>query len=166
MNEPLGIRIHQAAHDNDGSSLRLLLANHPEAVGIENVHGEAPLVTAAVEGSTNCVKLLLENGADPCHQEGFALTCACYHGHAAIVQALLEAGADAVVQEVPRWHGLHAACGWGDGSRPNAEIVKMLLDVGANAKRVFQGRTPLQYAKAAGHTDIVSVLQQHTKHRF
>ncbi len=47
----------------------------------------------------------------PLKEKGVALTCACYWGHAEVVKILLEGGADAVIREVPRWHGLHAACG-------------------------------------------------------
>ena len=64
------------------------------------------------------------------------------------MKILLKGVADAVIREVPRWHGLHAACGW--GKKPKAEIVPILLDAGANPKKVFEGKTPLQYAQAAG----------------
>ncbi len=37
----------------------------------------------------------------------------------------------------------------------------MLLEAGTNPKKVFEGKTPLQYAKAAGLLDIVSILKQH-----
>ena len=68
MIEPLAARIHEAAGDNEVAQLRSILADQPEAVEIENEHGEAPLVTAAVEGSTDCVKLLLAHGADSCRR--------------------------------------------------------------------------------------------------
>lgn len=161
MDKALAIAIHEAAKADDERSIRSLLVDHPGAVEIENEHGEAPLVTAAVEGSSSCVRVLLEYGAKPDRQKGFALTCACYHGHAEVVQSLLDAGADRVVREVKRWHGLHAACGWGSASKPNVDIVSMLLDAGANSKRVFEGRTPLQYARDIGRADIVSILTQH-----
>ncbi len=157
--------VHDAARDDDLSFLRSVLSSRPDAVEIENADGEAPLVTAAALGNTAAVKLLLEHGADPCRQRGFALTCACYHGHAGVVQALLQAGADRVVHDVSRWHGLHAACGWGEASKPNVEIVRMLLAAGASSKRKFLGRTPLQYAEEAGRADIVSLLREHHSSR-
>ena len=86
------------------------------------------------------VSLLVEHGADVNEQKGFALTCACYHGHVDVVRALLDAGGDTVARQ-RRWHGLHAACGWGEGSKPSVEIVRMLLDAGALPDRQFQGRT-------------------------
>ena len=165
MKKSLSTAIHNAARNDDALTLRSLLDENPDAVEIENEHGEAALVTAAVAGSTVCVRLLLDRGAEPGRQKGFALTCACYHGHTRVVQAILRAGGDDIVRQVPRWHGLHAACGWGDSSKPNAEIVKMLLDCGASSKRVFEGRTPLQYAIDAGRHDIVSILTQHGKSR-
>ena len=163
MPESLADRVHGAADRNDVSSLRSLLAEHPDAIEIENDDGEAPLVAAAVEGSTAAVKLLLELGADPCRQKAFALTCACYWGHVDVVEALLEGGGDVAVREVRRWHGLHTACGW--GRHPKVEIVQMLLDAGANPKRIFEGRTPLQYAKEKGQSEIVALLQKHREPR-
>ena len=53
----------------------------------------------------------------------------------------------------------------GGAKKPNVAIVQMLPDARANAKRVFCGKTPLQYAKAAGQSEIVSILKQHHKSR-
>ena len=62
IDEALARRVHDAARDGDLSLLQSVPGSRPEAVEIENADGEAPLVTAAAQGNTASVKLLLENG--------------------------------------------------------------------------------------------------------
>lgn len=69
--------LHQLAADNDYRVLRQALVEEPEAVDrysprreLEDIiirHGlkGTPLHVAVVNGSAECVSLLLENGADP-----------------------------------------------------------------------------------------------------
>ena len=55
----------QAASDNAESELRTLLDRHPTYVNKPSSSGATALHKAAVNGSTECVELLLERGADP-----------------------------------------------------------------------------------------------------
>eukprot|EP00730_Choanoeca_flexa_P002497 TRINITY_DN11070_c0_g2_i2.p2 TRINITY_DN11070_c0_g2~~TRINITY_DN11070_c0_g2_i2.p2 ORF type:complete len:109 (+),score=7.69 TRINITY_DN11070_c0_g2_i2:66-392(+) len=68
---------------------------------------------AAVDGAVQEVKRLLYNGVDPnvMTQDGhFPLTLAAFWGHEAVVEALLEHGADVNVQNKSNgWTALHAA---------------------------------------------------------
>ena len=135
MDSDVTQRLRDAASANDLAELKQLLDASPEAVDWGDENDEAALVAASCAGQLDAVKFLLERGADPCRQKGFALTCACYWGHSSVVQILLDAGADKVVRENRRWHGLHAACGW--GKNPKIETVKLLIEYGANVKRIF-----------------------------
>ena len=161
MDSDFAQQLHDAAGANDVATLKQLLTSRPEAVDWGDANDEAALVSASCNGQVEAVKYLIQRGADPCRQQGFALTCACYWGHPAVVQVLLEAGADTVVREARRWHGLHAACGW--GQHPKLDSVKLLLHYGANAKRVFEGKTPIEYARDAGQPEIEACLKQHLK---
>ncbi len=69
--------LHQLAAENNEAGLRRALSDEPGAVdiyaprseleGVINRHGlkGTPLHTAVVSGSVECVRLLLEQGADP-----------------------------------------------------------------------------------------------------
>eukprot|EP00730_Choanoeca_flexa_P002498 TRINITY_DN11070_c0_g2_i7.p2 TRINITY_DN11070_c0_g2~~TRINITY_DN11070_c0_g2_i7.p2 ORF type:complete len:187 (+),score=39.37 TRINITY_DN11070_c0_g2_i7:66-626(+) len=82
---------------------------------------------AAVDGAVQEVKRLLYNGVDPnvMTQDGhFPLTLAAFWGHEAVVEALLEHGADVNVQNKSNgWTALHAASLQG-----HAKIVFQLFD--------------------------------------
>ncbi len=136
--------------------------------------GVTALSLAAERGHGELVDLLLARGAD-LHLPGELdrpLFDAVRNGHAAIVAALLEHGANPHAAE---WTGatpLHwAALG------TDAEIVRLLLDAGANANVVAEhmpeeptaadigqecDTTPLHWAAAAGRLQAVGLLLEHS----
>jgi uncharacterized protein len=92
---------------------------------------------------------------------GTALIPASDRGHVDMVRALLET--DIPVDHVNNlgWTALLEAVILGDGGPAHQQIVRMLLDAGANptiADR--EGVTPLEHARSSGYAEIVAMLER------
>ncbi len=89
-----------------------------------------------------------------------ALHCAAYRGHAEVVNALLEAGADPNAREsaVGSYTPLHYATRSGQ-----VEVVRVLLEYGADPNLTERGfrKTPLHIAADWGSTEIAALLIKH-----
>jgi ankyrin repeat protein len=89
----------------------------------------------------------------------YPLGLAAYFGHRAVVEFLLKNGADVslAARNAQKVTALHAGA-----SRGGAEIVKMLLEAGAdpNAKQE-RGFVPLHSAAANGNAAVVELLLKH-----
>lgn len=167
-------RLLEAAYAGDAEAAAAALADgaDPEA----EAHGTSALYRAAFYGHPEVVRLLLEAGADPdrgdetpllgaAHQRHArvaamlapltrdpvpALRRACWQGDAAVLSALLEAGAR------PERHlDFTSACGHG-----HLEVVRLLLDVGVadiDALNSY-GETGLMAAAEGGQTEVLRLL--------
>ncbi|XP_061085413.1 LOW QUALITY PROTEIN: cortactin-binding protein 2-like [Conger conger] len=122
--------------------------------------GPAALFSAARNGHSDCVKLLLAAGAgaDVADERGFRpLHTAAAHGQARCVEALV-----AVVTDVDRvaaggQTALFLACGSG-----SSETVRALLEAGADRTLVTtDGRTALHAAAGVGHVTSLELLLSH-----
>jgi ankyrin repeat protein len=173
----------------DPAKVRLLLARDAK-VDAQSRFGRTPLLVAsAYAGNLESVELLLQAGAKATDQDQFgetALTSASKRGDAAVVEALIEAGAD-----------IHAAGGFGGrtplewaaeegspetiacllkhgaGKNPKSlqgalfnaavrgpvQAVKLLLESGAkpNGPAGFGGYTPLMGAAYSENVDLETV---------
>jgi uncharacterized protein len=134
---------------------------------IEVVQDEKPVVEtmrpeefmqAAYQGDLAQVQRALRIGTpiDSLDAEGrTALMLAAFEGHSSVVEALLKAGA---VVDLPgpfhRTALMFAATG------TSAETVSILLNAGANvnAKDTHENWTPLMFAAAEGHLDVVRTI--------
>ena len=97
--EPYDIALHEAAKRGDHRVVRELLRakTSPEAADFD---GWLPLMFAAQNGHTECVRLLLKSGADPdwnlaYNEDRSVLELAASNHHEACVLLLLQAGAEA-----------------------------------------------------------------------
>ena len=147
------------------SNVRELLDMGADLKAKDDRYGATPLHWAAAMGRAKMVKLLLKAGADPkaknnngdtpLHQATGAT------GNVETVKVLLKAGADPKAKD-NRYGAtpLHGAA-----FRGNAKMVKLLLKAGANPKAKVEsgehrGRTPRDFAKTRGHTEIAEILQR------
>lgn len=121
------------------------------------------LLGAASTGNADCVRLLLEAGADPdkgCWDpDGVELSSpahmAASTGHADCLRMLLEAGAN---QDITNGEGgltpAYAAAREG-----RTECLRLLLEAGADKEKALpDGHTPLFAAAIEGHIQCVKVL--------
>eukprot|EP00731_Ephydatia_muelleri_P005630 Em0002g1806a len=115
------------------------------------------LMLASMEGHMECVKVLLDNGAEINIQdkEGWTtLMKSSRAGHMECVTVLLDKGAEVNIQDTEGWTALMLASRAG-----HMECVTVLLDKGAEVNIPdTDGWTALLRASGAGHMECVKVL--------
>lgn len=150
----------------NGSSGILLAAyyGHAELAEVFVKHGaELDVFEASAVGNLERVRELAEQSPEVVNSfaaDGFyPLGLAAFFGHRAVVEFLLKQGADVslAAQNEQKVTALHAAV-----ARRDAEIVKMLLERGADANaRQERGFAPLHDAAANGNEALVRLLLEH-----
>ncbi len=150
--------VADAAQHRDWQTVRSLAAKHADVNGAQP-DGTTALQWAAHWNDLDAVKLLLDAGANPALTNRYgvsALSEAAGAGNAAMIEALLNAGADARTLTTPDGETvLMTAARTG-----NVDAVRVLLDHGANvnAKEDYRGQTALMWAAAEHHADVVKLL--------
>lgn len=122
------------------------------------------LTTAAVANDLRMVNLALSLGANAkaitSRYDGTALITAAHLGHAAVVRALIRAGAPLDHINNIDMTALIEAVVLGDGGTPHVETVRALVEAGANASiRDGQGFTALEHAIFRKFRGIVDILE-------
>ena len=154
-------RLADAAMQGDKDAVRSLLklkinVNAPQADGTTALH------RAAYADDLEMAKMLLAAGANvkATTREGdiTPLFMACTNGNAAMIEALLKAGADANSIKANGTTALMMAAASG-----GADAVKVLLERGAdvNAKEAAHGQTALMFASALNRGAVIKVLMAH-----
>ena len=158
------ILLAAVSHRDEAKSLAMarLLLDHGARIDEEDNSSSwrsTALSRAAGLESTEVVKLLLDRGADVNHRgtdSESPLYAACYSCRLANVKTLIAAGAN--VNEEPddpdNWSPIHACY-------DNAEIVRTLLDNGADANRLAERQSCLHLAVRNHEPDTVRVLLAH-----
>ena len=146
-----------AAHWDDVDAVDLLLGAGAD-VNAADDHGVTPLERAAENASLAVVQRLLDAGANANAAQASGLTplmTAARTGSVAVVRALVGHGADvnAVTHETRS-----SALMWAV-SEPHPEIVRLLLDAGADPRiSTIKGFTPLMFAARNGDIATAEAL--------
>jgi len=163
INQNLQNLIKDALTEDNVSTLSKLVAIHGvPAIRMEDNPDElTTLHWAAAFGALKSVDYLMSNTvqADPRATRGNNFTplhSAAMNGHAAICQALLDAGAEINVQTEPQGYApLHSAAFGG-----HIKAIKVLLSHRANCKlRNYRDEQPADTAKRQGQTKAAQLLE-------
>jgi len=151
-----------ATHANAVAAARLLIEAGAD-VNARDAINDTPYLYAGARGHLEILELTLSHGADLRSVNRFggtALIPACERGHVETVRRLIAAGVK--VDHVNRlgWTGLLEAIILGDGGPRHQQIVKLLLDAGANPNLADkEGVTPLAHARQRGQVEVISLLR-------
>uniref|UniRef100_A0A8C1B9J1 Ankyrin repeat domain 28b n=1 Tax=Cyprinus carpio carpio TaxID=630221 RepID=A0A8C1B9J1_CYPCA len=154
--------VHSAAINGHSECLRLLIHNtDQQTVSIRDGKGQTPLMLAVLGGHTDCVYLLLSEGASVEARDKWGRTAlhrGAVMGHEACVEALLQHGSSLLVQDSRGRSPMHlaAACGHVGVLRALLKTQKTVLVLKDNC-----GYTPLHWACYNGHDACVELLLEH-----
>ncbi len=151
----------RAARANECEEIRRLVTVDGVDPNILDGEGSTPLMQAAGRGNYECVKLLLELGANVQMRETrkglSALKFALARGYEDVARLLLDHGADPNETDNLNRTPLIFAAGQG-----NIELVRLLLELGAdpNIKDGY-GNAPITVAEDTHHMEIRELLLEH-----
>jgi ankyrin repeat protein len=150
-------RLVQAAKTGDTAAALTLLGKRADP-NIGEPDGTTPLHWAVRNNDTALVERLIKAGADvkAANRYGIsAIALACESGSAPVVEKLLAAGVDANTTGPYGETALHTCAHAG-----KVEAAKVLIAHGASldAGDSWRGQTPLMWASAQGHPDVMRVL--------
>jgi len=150
-----------ATHRNRVEVARLLIQEGAD-VNAKDFIQDSPYLYAAAEGRIEILKMTLAAGADlkdTNRYRGTGLIPAAHHGHVEAVKLLLATAIDKDHVNNLGWTALLEAVILGDGGPVHTEIVKLLVEAGANVNLADRdGVTPLVHARKSGYSGMVRIL--------
>jgi uncharacterized protein len=124
---------------------------------------QSAYLIATSEGYLELLHMTLAAGADVRSLDsynGTGLIRAADRGHVEIVEALLRTDIDRNHVNRLGWTALLEAIILGDGGPRHTEVVRLLIDGGADVNLADgEGVTPLAHAQQRGYTEIIDLLQ-------
>lgn len=144
-------------------AVRRLIDAEPD-LDLQDDQLDNPFLYAGAEGLTDILRLVNEAGADPSVTNRFggtALIPASERGHVETVRYLLEE-TDVDIDHVNRlgWTALLEAIVLGNGDAAHQEIVRLLIEHGADLDIADKdGVRPLAHARARGQTEVATALE-------
>ncbi len=151
-----------SAYQNQLEVARLLIEAGADVNVKDDTQQSAYLIPTA-DGYLEFLKLTLQSGADVHSLDsynGTGLIRAADRGHIEIIEELLET--DIYIDHVNRlgWTALLEAIILGDGGQRHTEVVRLLVQAGADVNLVdSNGVTPLAHASQRGFKEIVAILE-------
>lgn len=153
-----------AAYANDvDEARRLIEAGADVNAKDETVQSAYLIATSEVGDDPRLLELTLANGADVGSldsYDGTGLIRAADRGFTTIVARLLETEID--IDHVNRlgWTALLEAIILGGGDEAHTEVVRMLVEAGANVNLGDnRGVTPLAHAEQSGYDEMAAILR-------
>jgi ankyrin repeat protein len=153
--------LHLAATRGRLDLVRMLL-KHGAEVQARGIHRYTPLFSAAEGGNPDVVHLLLDHGADARirdKNENNALHIAAFHGHLEVARVLLALNLDVNTQNDSGMNPLY--CALDPSRKPNVDVVRLLLDYGAEVHMPEHDRcyrSALHLAAGSGNPEIVQMI--------
>jgi truncated hemoglobin YjbI/ankyrin repeat protein len=184
--------IFTAAFLGDLPRVRHLLVERPSLAQVSDPATDVLTITPihhAVGGDQlSTLRVLLDHATEPVRTGGRALRAAAARGNRAMVELLLEHGADAHAVGAGRWvlapeiapqlaasgasagvgisgeesgDWVRISCTGNQGRKDDPTYVAALLRYGARVDQRYNGATPLHYVVKAGFVGTIQVLLQH-----
>ena len=155
--------VHIAAHASAYDTLRILVKAGADINAMEFQDYDA-ITIAAVANDVQMLKLALELGGNPTTvtspYEGTALIAAAHLGHVEVVKNLIEAGSPLDHINNLHWTALIEAVVLGDGGANHTEIVRILVEAGADTNITDRnGVSPLGLANDFGYETMIAILK-------
>ncbi|KAM4664168.1 ankyrin repeat and SOCS box protein 2 [Discoglossus pictus] len=149
--------LHEAAYYGSLGCLKILLRAYPATIDQRTLKEETALYMATLKGHLDCVRHLLENGAEPDianKNRETPLYKACEKKNAEAVKLLVEHRADVNHRCNQGWTALHESV-----ARNDIDIIDILVSGGAKieAKNCY-GITPLFVAAQSGQIDALRYI--------
>ena len=151
-----------ATHGNHVAAAKMLIDAGAD-VNAKDAMQDSPYLYAGARGHLEILQMTLEHGADLTSTNrygGTALIPAAERGHVETVRTLIQAGTDLDHINNLGWTALLEAIILADGGPRHTEIVKLLVDAGADVNLADKERiTPLQHARQRGYSAMVTILE-------
>ena len=154
---------HVAAFASTDDALRALAEAGADMDALEGQAYDVVTI-AAVADDPQLMALAIELGNDPglttSPYVGTALIAAAHLGRVEAVRRLIAAGAPLDHVNNLGWTALMEAVVLGDGGSDHQQVVRLLLDAGADRLIADRdGVTPLSHARARGYSAMVGLLE-------
>lgn len=151
-----------ATRANAIDAARLLIESGADVNATDSIK-DSPFLYAGAEGRLEILKMTIEAGADldsTNRYGGTALIPAAHHGHLETVRFLLTTEIDIDHVNNLGWTALLEAVILGDGGPVYQEIVRALLEAGADPSiGDNEGRTPLMHAENRKFKEIANLIR-------
>ena len=150
-----------ATHGNHVAAARALIAAGADVNAKDDIE-DSPYLYAGAEGRTEILKMMLLTAdlKSVNRYGGTALIPAAHYGHPDVVRVLLGTAIDKDHVNRLGWTALLEAVILGDGGPTHTEIVRLLVEAGANVNIADkEGVTPLRHARQRGFAGMVRILE-------